>query len=65
MPQCLSRRATLIATIVCSARPPCAVRHSETWLGDQRKELRDVPERGVAICVRNCTFRNVAWRSKC
>jgi len=55
----------LIATIVCSARPPCAIRHSGTWLGDQRKELRDVLERGGEICVKNCTFRNVAWRSKC
>jgi len=52
MAQCLARRVTLIATIVCSVRPLCTVRHSGTWLGDLRKELRDVPERGVAICVK-------------
>jgi len=37
---------------MCSARPPCAVRHSGTWLGDQRKELHNVLEHGVAICVK-------------
>jgi len=51
-PQRPVRRVTLIATIVCSVRPLCTVRHSGTWLGDLRKELRDVPERGVAICVK-------------
>jgi len=52
MSQCLARRVTLIATIVCSARTPPTVGRSGTWLGDLRKELHDVPERGVAFCVK-------------
>jgi len=54
----------MIATIVCSARPPCTVRLG-TSLGYLSKELRDVPKRGVAICIKNCTFWNVVWRWKC
>jgi len=46
------RRVTLIATIICSAHSPRTVRRSGTWLGDLRKELHDVPERGVVICVK-------------
>jgi len=42
----------LIGTIVCSARPQCTVRHSGTSIGYLRKELCDVPERGVAICIK-------------
>jgi len=49
----------LIATIVYSARRPYAVKHSGTWLGDQRKELRDVLERGVEIWVKNA--RSGTW----
>jgi len=55
----------LIATMVCGAHPNCTVRHSRTSLGYLRKELRDVPKRGVAIFIKTCTFWNVAWRRKC
>ena len=60
MPQCLSRRATLIATIVCSARPPCAVRHSGTWFGDLREKLH-VQERGMAFKV--LKLFSLLWQS--
>jgi len=49
----------LIATVVCSARPQCTVRHSGTSLGYLRKKLLNVPERGVAICIK--TARSGTW----